>query len=380
VTCVVLSEIDFRMVISSPQRSRGAGNHVSLTAEISKPKVTAGLITLLLAAVLHLTVPQAPAQAASQAAVNLQKMLEYNNAERSARGIRSLSRNSTLDAEAQRWAEKLAAEGRMYHSSSTYALGVGFRSGAENLAYHDYSLSASQAHNMWMNSASHRRNMLDPAFHAAGFGIACSTKSGRAYAIAVVEFGGDSPPSRSTPSATPHVAGGQSMTGVGCSGSESQEPPPTQGSSKSPATKSVPSAPAPSTAKTPAKLEKQSTSPSPSGTAAKPKPSASPAGGIATKPTSSPTTGTQNDDGSDLATIAGSSQGETPQAEAEPLFGSSKADQAELAVARSPAPRKGAGRLMLTTLAAGVAYLFLIRIFGVKRPRRRTYSARHSLR
>lgn len=378
-TCVVLSEIDSRMVISPPPC--GAGNNVSLPADISNPRVRAGLITLLLAAALHLTLPQAPALAASQTAVNLQKMLEYNNAERSARGIRSLSRNSTLDAEAQRWAEKLAAEGRMYHSPSTYALTVGFRSGAENLAYHDYSLSASQAHNMWMNSSSHRRNMLDPAFHAAGFGIACSTQSGRAYAIAVVEFGGDSPPSRSTPPASPHVAGGQSMTGVGCSGSEREEAPPPQGSSKSPATKSVPSDPAPSTVTGPARVQqKQPIPPSPSGTAAKPKPSASPAGGIATKPTSSPTPGTQEDVQRDQARIAGSSQGEVVQPEGKPLLRDPRDDQAELAASSSPAPRNGAGRLMLTTLAAGMAYLFLIRVFGVKRPRRRSYSPRHSLR
>ncbi|MDQ4148660.1 MAG: CAP domain-containing protein [Actinomycetota bacterium] len=186
-------------------------------------RTLSGTIVLVLLSAMFLTVLGAPAFAGSPS-VNKQKMLEFNNAERNARGIRPLSRNSALDAEAQRWAEKLAAEGRMYHRSSTYALSVGFRSGAENLAWHDHSISASQAHNMWMQSASHRRNMLDPAMTAAGFGIACSTKSGRAYAIAVVEFGGDSPPAQSTPPSNPHVAGGTAVDGVGCSDRDTDAP------------------------------------------------------------------------------------------------------------------------------------------------------------
>jgi uncharacterized protein YkwD len=376
VTCVSLSKIECRLVNPFLLCFRRAGSRLGMPSATSREKVRAGLITLLMAGALHLTVPYAPALAASQTALNLQKMLEYNNAERSARGIRSLSRDSRLDAEAQRWAQRLASEGSMYHSPSTYALSVGFRSGAENLAYHDFSLSASQAHNMWMNSSSHRRNMLDPGFHAAGFGIACSTRSGRAYAIAVVEFGGDSPPSRSTPPASPHVAGGQSMTGVGCSGSEPEEASRLAPSSKSPITTSPPTGPAPAT--TPAKREpKQTASQPPGSTATKPRASATPAGEIATKPSNSPLTGTQQELAGEGAKITVTSPGAKPQAGTDPFSGDPQADQTELASARSRPTRSGSGRFVATALAAGLAYLFLIRVFGMKRPQRRRYSPRH---
>ena len=135
-------------------------------------------------------------------------MLEFMNDERQARGIRTVARDSALDQKAQAWAEKLAAEGKMYHSSSYAGMSLGYRSAAQNLAYHDDSLSASQAHNMWMASSVHRKNMLDPDFSHVGVAIACSSASGRPYVMAVVEFGGDGSPSKSTPPRNPQVAGG----------------------------------------------------------------------------------------------------------------------------------------------------------------------------
>ena len=146
--------------------------------------------------------------AASDAAYNNSKILEFMNAERQARGVRSVGRDAALDRKAQEWANKLAAEGRMYHSSCCAGMAVGYRSGAQNLAYHDDSLSAAQAHNMWMASGVHRKNMLDPDFSNVGIAVACSDRSGRAYVVAVVEFGGDGNPSSSTPPRNPQVAGG----------------------------------------------------------------------------------------------------------------------------------------------------------------------------
>lgn len=151
--------------------------------------------------------PPAPA-ASSDAGYNNSRTLEFMNAERQARGVRSVSRDLALDQRAQAWAEKLAAEGRMYHSSSYAGMSLGYRSAAQNLAYHDGSLSAAQAHNMWMASGVHRKNMLDPDFSHVGIAFACSSASGGPYVMAVVEFGGDGSPSTSTPDRNPQVAGG----------------------------------------------------------------------------------------------------------------------------------------------------------------------------
>jgi hypothetical protein len=333
-------------------------------------------------ATLAMALPAAPALAASQSATNLQKMLEYNNAERGARGIRALSRDSRLDAEAGRWAEKLAAEGKMYHRPSTYALSVGFRSGGENLAWHDDSLSASQAHNMWMDSSTHRRNMLDPAFNAAGFGIACSTKSGKAYVIAVVEFGGDAPPARSTPPASPHVAGGQSLTGVGCSGGDDSQapPPPPPATLKSPASVSSPTASPGAANPAAANLQaKKASTPTPTVAIKHTTPPASPAAVTMTKPTTTPPTKASGQ-GSENLTAQGSAPVQAPLAESDQPDSGTGAGEAELTAARSATTRTNPGRLMVTVLAAGLAYLFLLRVVGIKRPRRRYYSPRHSSR
>lgn len=96
----------------------------------------------------------------------------------------------------------------MYHSPSYAGMSVGYRSAAQNLVYQDNSLSAAQAHNMWMASGVHRKNILDPDFSNVGIAIACSAASGKPYVMAVVEFGGDGSPSTSTPDRNPQVAGG----------------------------------------------------------------------------------------------------------------------------------------------------------------------------
>ncbi|MEX2551775.1 MAG: CAP domain-containing protein [Actinomycetota bacterium] len=167
------------------------------------------VVITLLSALPVLLLPALPAPAASSdAGYNNSRMLEFMNDERQARGIRTVARDSALDQKAQAWAEKLAAEGKMYHSSSYAGMSAGYRSAAQNLAYHDDSLSASQAHNMWMASGVHRKNMLDPDFSHVGVAIACSSASGRPYVMAVVEFGGDGSPSHSTPPRNPQVAGG----------------------------------------------------------------------------------------------------------------------------------------------------------------------------
>jgi cysteine-rich secretory family protein len=166
------------------------------------------LVSLLSALPIILLVATPAPAASSDAAYNNGRILEFMNAERQARGVRTVSRDSALDQKAQAWAEKLAAEGSMYHSSSYAGMSLGYRSAAQNLAYHDDSLSAAQAHNMWMASGVHRKNMLDPDFSHVGIAIACSSASGRAYVIAVVEFGGDGSPSKSTPDRNPQVAGG----------------------------------------------------------------------------------------------------------------------------------------------------------------------------
>lgn len=143
---------------------------------------------------------------------NQRKMLEFLNAERAARGVAPVERDAALDVPAQGWAERLAAERRGYHHPEVPALGAGYGSGAESLAWGP-TLNAAQTHVLWMSAENDRRNLLDPAYTNVGIGLSCSTASGRSFVVAVLELGGDSAPSRDTPPAQPRAAGNESLSG-----------------------------------------------------------------------------------------------------------------------------------------------------------------------
>ena len=229
-------------------------------------------------------VPGVASAAVTNAAANNQKMLEFMNAERAARGLSPLSRDSRLDALAQSWANKMAAARTMYHPSPPQAMtGAGYRSGAQNLAWHDTVLTGAWAHNFWMNSAPHRKNILDPAFTHTGIAMACNPSGGSyPYVFATVEFGGNSTPLSSTPPASPHVAGSQSIAGAGCDGAASAPPAPPP-----PAPAPPPPAPvAASVAPAKAAVKPSPAKPSPSASAAK---KASPSPSTKTSASASPT-------------------------------------------------------------------------------------------
>lgn len=262
----------------------------------------ARLAICLAAAALSVAAIPTPASAAvTNASANNHKMLEFMNAERAARGLSPLSRDPRLDALAQSWADKMAAGRQMYHPNPPQAMrGAGYRSGAQNLAWHDTELTAAWAHNFWMNSAPHRTNILDPAFTHTGIAMACNPSGGRyPYVFATVEFGGNSTPLSSTPPASPHVAGSQSSPGAGCGSDAAPEPPPPAvpppagpapvapppaAAAASPEPRAVPS---PAKTKTPSPAASRApTSPSPPpSAAAQVSPSASPPGDPPVQPT-----------------------------------------------------------------------------------------------
>lgn len=120
---------------------------------------------------------------------NSGKIVEFHNAERAARGLGGLQRDPRMDQHAQQVAESLAARGVLEHTPSV-ARSLGYAAGGQNLVFRAPMINASEAHFMWMTSDEHRRNILNPGFTHVGVGIACSRASGRVYAVAVVDFGG----------------------------------------------------------------------------------------------------------------------------------------------------------------------------------------------
>lgn len=106
---------------------------------------------------------------------------QINNS-RTSRGVRATGSNQWLSDFAQDWAEYMAANCKLGHSR-TYANSNPYRwrSLAENVG-RGGSLSA--VHNAFMNSSSHRANILNASFNYSGTGVA----TGCGYYWVVHEF------------------------------------------------------------------------------------------------------------------------------------------------------------------------------------------------
>ncbi|MGQ0679490.1 MAG: CAP domain-containing protein [Actinomycetota bacterium] len=180
---------------------------------------TTGTALILALGLMFIQVSPAHASPALTATLERQ-ILDFHNAERAARGIRSLVAEGRLQQAARRWAHKLANEGTIYHIDVLPARGLGFRAGGENIVYRVPSMTARYAHIEWMKSDLHRKNLLDPAFSHAGVGVSCATVGGRSFTVAVVEFGADRSPSTSVPPLDPRVIGDDQYSGeaVTCQG------------------------------------------------------------------------------------------------------------------------------------------------------------------
>jgi uncharacterized protein YkwD len=91
------------------------------------------------------------------------------NVERQRRGLRPLSVNPKMMADARQWSEVQASRGRMYHSRMGYA---------ENVAYGQ--TTPQEVVRTWMNSPGHRRNILAANRSQIGVGLAYGN-GGRPY-------------------------------------------------------------------------------------------------------------------------------------------------------------------------------------------------------
>lgn len=272
---------------------------------------------------LSLTSPSAAwAAVPANAEGNAQKLLQYTNAERSVREMNSLSRSGSLDSTAQKWAEHLASEARMYHSSDP-AKGSGFNWRAENLAYWEGSepFAAEKIHSWWMNSKVHRNNIVHPGFTHMGFGMACEIHDGVPWVFAVAHFGGPSGPVQNSDAG--QASGGGSTTGMTCTGSSDPPPPATAVAAQPEPSESgiEPESPAAEPAEPPAAPSGSHPQPSPS-TPGTGKPS--PAAAIDSEPEDRQPTGSQG-----------------PQESQEPNPDGSPSPEASAAAVEEPTPPAG---------------------------------------
>lgn len=104
------------------------------------------------------------------------------NNSRSSNGVRKLADYAPSDTKAQNWANYLAGRGSLAHSTLTdgYQSGTWCRLG-ENVGMGP---SLSAIHNAFMNSPSHRANIVNANYDHVGTGV---TKRGNTYYV-VQEF------------------------------------------------------------------------------------------------------------------------------------------------------------------------------------------------
>ncbi len=116
------------------------------------------------------------------------------NQERWAQGLNGLARNPDLDAVANAWAQRMAAENRLYHNPDVGTqIPGGWQRWGENVAegYDD----AAEMHTAWMNSPGHRANVLGDF---TDIGVAYVVVNGHPWGVQVFAaypgHGGVAPP------------------------------------------------------------------------------------------------------------------------------------------------------------------------------------------
>lgn len=88
------------------------------------------------------------------------------NAARAAHGLRALTVRSDLTSYARSHSAAMAKAGALFHTSD-FSVVCCFRSAAENVGF---GADVSTIHSMFMDSAGHRANILDPAMREVGVG------------------------------------------------------------------------------------------------------------------------------------------------------------------------------------------------------------------
>lgn len=108
------------------------------------------------------------------------QVLSELNADRSAHKLRTLGTQADAQRKAQAWAEKLARENKLYHSTLSDGIKVKWCSLGENVGYGPNVPAIEDA---YMNSSGHRANILSTKWNGVGVGYA--TNGSRVFTVQV---------------------------------------------------------------------------------------------------------------------------------------------------------------------------------------------------
>lgn len=131
----------------------------------------------------------------AHAAISASSLLSLTNSARSAEGLSSLTTNSQLQSAAQSKAENMFQDQYFSHESPDgrnpwdfiKSAGYDYVYAGENLGI-GYD-STSELQNAWLNSPSHRANIMSPNFREIGFAAVSGTYEGAETIIVVEMFG-----------------------------------------------------------------------------------------------------------------------------------------------------------------------------------------------
>ena len=113
------------------------------------------------------------------------RLLDFVNEKRVARGIPRLHERVALNDDAQRHTLRMVRERRLFHTPDLYSRvrSFGARCWGENVGVGD---TMRQVVNAWMRSAPHRSNLLNRRFDGTGMGI---VRSGGRFWLTMMYFG-----------------------------------------------------------------------------------------------------------------------------------------------------------------------------------------------
>jgi uncharacterized protein YkwD len=129
------------------------------------------------------------------ASISADTLVDLANSSRASVGLKAYSVNDKLNASAKMKAEDMLKSDYFAHNSPSgispwywfSKAGYSYSYAGENLAIDFY--SASGVHEAWMNSPSHRANILDPNFIEIGVAVAAGEYQGKETTIIVQHFG-----------------------------------------------------------------------------------------------------------------------------------------------------------------------------------------------
>jgi uncharacterized protein YkwD len=102
-----------------------------------------------------------------------QEVYDELMADRGANGLSELPVQAQAQRKAQAWAEKLAAEGKLYHSTLSDGIDVRWCSIGENVGYGP---SVPAVQDAYMASPGHKANIISTKWNGVGVGYAKSGK------------------------------------------------------------------------------------------------------------------------------------------------------------------------------------------------------------